>query len=371
MPNPKFVVEAKNLKKIYKDFWGRAKAVGVSGIDLEVRQGEVLGLLGPNGSGKTTTIKLILGLLKPLSGSLKVFDQSPDNLAIKRKIGYLPEETCLYNFLTAQETLEFIAALFGLPHSERRQRANQLLDMVGLTHASHRRVGEFSKGMIRRIGLAQALINDPDLIILDEPTSGLDPLGCLEVKNIIRLLSERNKTVIISSHLLADMEDICDKVLIMYGGKILTQGLLKDLLKEKGKTQITTPILEPRILEKIKELLVSSKFSPKDLVFDQPSKSLEEFFLEVLKKAAKQKLNTSGVKEAGSIANYLRKNDSEEKSPEQILQIWNNHEHKKENFTERGEPDKMHNPPPTPDLMHLKNLKVGSEQSKKPSPEVN
>ncbi len=202
------VVSAVGLTKVFKDFWGRPKAKAVNDIDFEVREGEVLGLLGPNGSGKSTTVKMILGLLYPSGGSLKVMGRSPRAVETKREIGYLPEESYLYKYLTAEETLDFFGGLFNLSKAERKMRIEQLLDMVGMSHARNRRVGEFSKGMARRIGLAQAMINDPDFLILDEPTSGLDPLGCKEVKDLIMTLKKRGKTVLITSHLLSDIEDI-------------------------------------------------------------------------------------------------------------------------------------------------------------------
>ena len=219
-----YVVEAVGLTKIFKDFWNREKARAVNGIDFTVKKGQVFGLLGPNGSGKSTTVKMILGLLYPTRGVLKVFGEDPQNVEIKSRIGYLPEETYLYRYLTAMETLDFYGALFGLSPKMRRERSEQLLNMVGLAHAFNRRVGEFSKGMARRIGLAQALVNDPDLVILDEPTSGLDPIGCREVKDVIRLLASRGKTVILCSHLLADVQDVCDDMLVLYGGKVRANG---------------------------------------------------------------------------------------------------------------------------------------------------
>ena len=204
------VVEAVGLTKEFRDFWNRPKAKAVNDIDFEVREGEVLGLLGPNGSGKSTTVKMLLGLLYPTGGRLTVFGRSPRDVDTKKMIGYLPEETYLYKYLTAAETLDFFASLFNLSAEERRLRTEQLLDMVGLAHARNRQVGEFSKGMARRIGLAQAMINDPSFLILDEPTSGLDPIGCKEVKDLIRLLKKRGKTVIVTSHLLGDVEDVCE-----------------------------------------------------------------------------------------------------------------------------------------------------------------
>src|SRR5437899_5816418 len=203
------IVAVRGLTKIFKDFWGRPKARAVDNVDFEVRRGEVFGLLGPNGSGKSTTVKLMLGLLHPTRGQIQVFVRSPRHVATKARIGYLPEESYLYRYLNCRETLDFFGNLFDLPKGECRNRAEQLLEMVGLSQAHLRAVGEFSKGMQRRIGLAQALINDPDLIILDEPTSGLDPIGCREVKDLILALARRGKTVILSSHLLSDVEDVC------------------------------------------------------------------------------------------------------------------------------------------------------------------
>ena len=184
------VIYAAGLTKVFRDFWNRPKAKAVNDIDFQIHEGEVVGLLGPNGSGKSTTVKMILGLLYPSAGQLSVFGKAPSDVKTKKDIGYLPEETYLYKYLNAIETLDFFGSLFNLSAAERKRRAEQLLDMVGLSHAKHRQVGEFSKGMARRIGLAQAMINDPSLLILDEPTSGLDPLGCREVKDLIIMLKK-------------------------------------------------------------------------------------------------------------------------------------------------------------------------------------
>lgn len=195
--SPEIVVRATGLTKIFKDFWGRPKARAVDNVDFEIRRGEVFGLLGPNGSGKSTTIKMILGLLYPTKGHISVFGNSPRDVATKSRIGYLPEESYLYRFLNPSETLDFFGSLFKIESSERRNRAEQLIEMVGLNQARTRTVGEFSKGMQRRMGLAQALINDPDLIILDEPTAGLDPLGCREVKDLILALARRDRKSVV------------------------------------------------------------------------------------------------------------------------------------------------------------------------------
>lgn len=301
------VVEAVGLTKIFKDFWNRPKARAVNGLDLSIKKGEVFGLLGPNGSGKSTTIKMILGLLYPTRGELRVFGQDPQKVSIKSRIGYLSEETYLYKYLTAFETLDFYGALFGLDAGQRRERASQLLEMVGLAHAVDRPVGEFSKGMARRIGLAQALINDPDLVILDEPTSGLDPIGCREVKDVIRLLASRGKTVILCSHLLADVQDVCQRVVVLYGGQIRAQGLLSDILREEDKTQIITPRLSEKTVAELKDFLATHGVGGLDRVsVDHPGRDLEDFFLEVVRQATEQKVSTAGAHAPGAMPGYLQ-----------------------------------------------------------------
>jgi len=298
------VVEAKGLTKVFSDFWGRPKARAVNGIDFTVNQGQVFGLLGPNGSGKSTTIKMILGLLYPTRGSLTVFGKDPQDVDIKSRIGYLPEETYLYKYLTAFETLDFFGALFGQDPKLRHERASKLLEMVGLAHAYNRPVGEFSKGMARRIGLAQALVNDPDLIILDEPTSGLDPIGCREVKDVIRTLASRGKTIILCSHLLADVQDVCDDMIVLYGGRIRANGALDDILKEDDKTMITCPTLSEATINELKAWLKAKGISD-DIEVEHPSKNLEDFFLEVVRQAREQSVDTAGVQSSGEIPDYL------------------------------------------------------------------
>ncbi|MGO8681418.1 MAG: ABC transporter ATP-binding protein, partial [Limisphaerales bacterium] len=253
--NGEVVVSVRGLTKVFKDFWHRPKARAVDNVDFDVRRGEVFGLLGPNGSGKSTTVKLLLGLLYPTKGHIEVFGHSPRHVQTKSRIGYLPEESYLYRYLNSRETLDFFGNLFHLSKSERNNRAEQLLEMVGLGKTLTRVVGEFSKGMQRRIGLAQALINDPDLVILDEPTSGLDPIGCREVKDLILALARRGKTVILSSHLLADVEDVCDRVVIYYGGKVQAMGTLKELLATPDTLRITTPVLPRETLERVLEII--------------------------------------------------------------------------------------------------------------------
>ena len=233
------VIEIKGLSKTYSDFWGRPRVEALKPLDLEIREGEIFGLLGPNGSGKTTTIKLLLGLLHASKGDAFVFGQDPGNQEAKQRVGYLPEETYLYKFLDAEETLHFYGGLFGLDKATLTPRIDQLIKQVGLDHARKRRLGEYSKGMARRLGLAQALINDPDLVILDEPTSGLDPIGTSEVKELIIDLKQRGKTVLLCSHLLADVEDVCDRLAILHNGVLKAYGEVDNLLASQEETLVT------------------------------------------------------------------------------------------------------------------------------------
>ncbi len=299
------VVAVRGLTKVFKDFWGRPKARAVDNVSFEVRRGEVFGLLGPNGSGKSTTVKLLLGLLHPTRGHLEVFGHSPRHVATKARIGYLPEESYLYRYLDSKETLDFFGSLFTLSREDRRQRTGQLLDMVGLGQTQTRAVGEFSKGMQRRIGLAQALINDPDLVILDEPTSGLDPIGCREVKDLIVALARRGKTVILSSHLLADVEDVCDRVVIYYGGRVQAMGALKELLATPDALRIHTPLLRRETLEKVLQTLRQDVAEDRVQV-ETPTQNLESYFLEVVRKARQQSADTSGAVSGGRVAAYLQ-----------------------------------------------------------------
>ncbi len=299
------IVEADGLTKIFKDFWHRPKVNAVQNVTFDVRRGEVFGLLGPNGSGKSTTIKMILGLLFPTKGSLRVLGKSPREVKAKARIGYLPEESYLYPYLTSEETLNFYGKLFDLDSAERKRRIDQLFDMIGLQHARRRKVGEFSKGMARRIGLAQALVNDPDLVILDEPTSGLDPLGCRQVKDLILTLAKRGKTIIMSSHLLADVEDVCDRVAIMYNGKFQALGSIDELLEEKARHRVTFPEeLSPEqikfALEKLRE------FFGREPDVDHPRRDLEQFFLEVVEKARAKTTEASGADRSKGVATYLQ-----------------------------------------------------------------
>jgi ABC-2 type transport system ATP-binding protein len=311
-------IVCRQLSKVFCDFWFRPRVRAVEGLDLTVQRGEVFGLLGPNGSGKSTAIKLILGLLHPTAGQLRVFGLSPHDRAVKSRVGFLPEETYLYRFLDAGETLHFFGRLFGLDKAERRRRIAMLLEMVGLEGAGRRPVGEFSKGMQRRIGLAQALINDPDLLILDEPTSGLDPVGTRQIKDLILHLRARGKTVLLSSHLLADVEDLCDRVAVLYGGKIRAEGTVNGLLTEKDATLFRTGPLDGEARERAAQALAQAAGTPV-LSVQAPKKKLESLFLEIISQAHEEGADTSGARSGGRIASFLAQDETPEEQGRRVL----------------------------------------------------
>ena len=298
------VVEAAGLTKVFTDFWMRTTAKAVDSIDFEIRPREIFGLLGPNGSGKSTTIKMILGLLRKTRGKLSVFGRDPGDVAVKARIGYLPEESYMYKFLDPVETLDYYGKLFGIPRAERRRRAGELLEMVGLTGAAHRPVGEFSKGMARRLGLAQALINDPEFLILDEPTSGLDPIGTRQVKDLLLELGRRGKTILLSSHLLADVEDVCDRMVILYGGRIRAAGTTDELLSDTSHSVIRTPRLRAETIAHIDALLQREEGVAIESVA-APHQRLEDLFMEIVERARQEQAATSGALHGGRTASFL------------------------------------------------------------------
>ena len=275
------IVETRNLSKVYRDFWGRQKVRALRALDLEIRKGEIFGLLGPNGSGKTTTIKLLLGLLFPTSGQALVFGKDATDVSKNERLGYLPEESYLYRFLNAEETLDFYGRLFDMPAKLRRERAAELITMVGLNKDKRRQLKEYSKGMARRIGLAQALINDPELILLDEPTSGLDPIGTREIKDLILRLKAQGKTVLMSSHLLADVQDVCDRIAILHQGELKELGRVDTLLKVRDETEIRAKGLSAEAQDEIRAVIERHHGSV--LTMDNPTTTLEELFLSIVR----------------------------------------------------------------------------------------
>jgi len=240
--DPNVVIEAQNLTKVYRDFWGRQKVRALNALDLEVRKGEI---------------------------------------AKNERIGYLPEESYLYKFLNAEETLDFYGRLFDMPAKVRRERVQELIEQVGLGKAKRRQLKEYSKGMTRRIGLAQALINDPELILLDEPTSGLDPLGTREMKDMILKLRDEGKTIVMCSHLLADVQDVCDRVAILFQGDLKEMGRVDSLLKVSGETQIRAQDLPESAHAEIRKII--EQHGGTNITVENPTTTLEELFLGIVR----------------------------------------------------------------------------------------
>lgn len=287
-------VASEGLTKVYRDFWGRGKVHALVGLDLVLEQGEVFGLLGPNGSGKSTTIKLLLGLIFPTAGRVHVLGREPGTPAVNQRIGYLPEESYLHRFLTGQETVDFYGRLFGLTRPERRRRAEELLDLVSLDRrARHRQLKEYSKGMSRRIGLAQALVNDPVLLLLDEPTTGLDPVGTRQMKDLILRLKEQGKTVLLSSHLLADVQDVCDRIGILARGELRECGRVRDLLLVKDVFQLRAKNVTPKAAAAIRGAAEAAGATV--VSAEHPTTTLEDLFLRVVRSEGA----TAGVGDAG------------------------------------------------------------------------
>ena len=332
------IIDAVGLTKIFKDFWMRTKATAVDGITFNIQKGELFGLLGPNGSGKSTTIKLILGLLNTTRGRLTVFGREPHDVAVKRFIGFLPEESYLYPYLNSTETLDYYGRLYGIGRKIRKRRSEELLEMVGLSQVAHRQVGEFSKGMMRRIGLAQALINDPELLILDEPTSGLDPIGTRQVKDLLVELKNRGKTILLSSHLLSDVEDVCDRMAILYGGKIHAEGTADELLVDSDHTLIRMPrIRNDGTISQIESILAQNEGTSIESV-EQPRQNLESFFINIVESAREQRIATSGA-HTGDTAPFLKGDEEGEVLIDKLIdndsQVQNAQEmHKKLQSTE-------------------------------------
>jgi ABC-2 type transport system ATP-binding protein len=306
-PASSTIVAVQRLVKIFRDFWMRPRARAVDDVTFEINRGEVFGLLGPNGSGKSTTIKIMLGLLHRTSGRVMVLGKRPSDVAVKKRIGYLPEESYLYPFLNARETLDYYGKLFELDRRTRRRRIDELLDMVGLTAVQFRQVREYSKGMQRRIGIAQALINDPELLILDEPTTGLDPLGTRQIKDLILGLGRRGKTVLLSSHLLADVEDCVDRMVILYGGKIRAEGTCDSLLTAQDRSIIETDTLDDATISEIDAVIRRRTGGASSISrVAKPRQRLEDLFVSIVEKARAERAETSGAQHGGVTASFLK-----------------------------------------------------------------
>lgn len=255
-PSSDHVVQIEQLSKVFRvGFWGK-RVTAVDQLSLDVRRGEVFGFLGPNGAGKTTTLKMLMGLIYPTSGQARIFGHPVGDPAAKAKLGFLPESPYFYDYLTSREFLSFYGHLFGLWGATLDKRVDELLELVGMTHARDLQLRKFSKGMLQRVGIAQALINDPELVVLDEPMSGLDPIGRKEVRDLIFRLKESGKTVMFSSHILHDAELLCDRVAMIMKGRLVACGQVSELIQQ-GTTQEVEMVvdrLSPEGLEHLRVL---------------------------------------------------------------------------------------------------------------------
>jgi ABC-2 type transport system ATP-binding protein len=272
-------ISIKNLTKVFPIPLRRERIVAVRHLSLDVEPGQVYGLLGPNGSGKSTTMKIVLGLVTPSAGSTHIFGRDSREVESREEVGFLPENPYFYKFLTGVETLHFYGKICGLRGEKLRERAAELLNLVGLENAADRRLGGYSKGMLQRIGLAQALIQQPRLLVLDEPTAGVDPAGSREIRDLILDFKKRGITVLLCSHLLSQVQEICDRVGILHKGVLVREGRLSDLISIENQTELILEDATPELLAQIHALLNQS--GARVLAERKPQTTLEKFFLEV------------------------------------------------------------------------------------------
>jgi ABC-2 type transport system ATP-binding protein len=278
-------VETVGLTKRYPLTWKRKLLLALDHLDLQIRPGEVFGLLGPNGSGKSTTLKLLLGLIIPSEGEARIFGLPPESLEARKRVGFLPENPYFYAFLNGDETLRFYGKLCGVTGSKLNKRVDELIDLVGLQNGRERPLRSYSKGMLQRIGLAQALIHDPDLLFLDEPTAGVDPLGSSQIRDLILRLKAMGKTVVFSSHLLEQVQEVADRVAIFSLGKKVLEGSIDTLLTEHEGTQITLPReLDAGQQERLRQALGQAGIDGKGIRFTRPHLSLEQLYLRTVQK---------------------------------------------------------------------------------------
>jgi ABC-2 type transport system ATP-binding protein len=267
-----------NVTKIFPAPFRRHSVVAVRDLNLEVAPGQIYGSLGPNGSGKSTTLKIILGLVDPTRGQARLFGRASDRVASRESVGFLPESPYFYKFLTGEETLGFYGKLCGLRGAGLKKRVGEMLALVGLTNSGKRRLAGYSKGMLQRIGLAQALIQEPALLVLDEPTAGVDPAGAREICDLILALKNRGATVLLSSHLLGHVQEICDRVGILANGVLVREGSLRELLGVKNQTQFVVEGASAALLDEIETL--ASRCGARLIARGSPCNSLEQLFLE-------------------------------------------------------------------------------------------
>ena len=278
-------IVVRDLSKVFSLPLHGQRVVAVRDLNLQVEPGEVYGLLGPNGSGKSTTLKIILGLVRPTRGEAKIFGRSSRLVESRQAVGFLPENPYFYRYLTGEETLRFFGRLCGLRRSRLRTRIDELLDLVGLTKARHRRLATYSKGMLQRIGLAQALINEPTLVVLDEPTAGVDPAGSRAICDLIVNLKQRGITILLSSHLLAQAQEICDRVGILADGVLVREGRLEELIAIENQTELVLESASASLLNEIENL--ARKSNAKLIARRKSTTTLERLFLDATKTSDK------------------------------------------------------------------------------------
>lgn len=272
-------ISIQNLTKIYPIPFKREKVTAVQDLSLTVEPGQVYGLLGPNGSGKSTTMKIVLGLVSPTSGRTEIFGRDSTTVESREDVGFLPENPYFYKYLTGEETLRFYGKLCGLSSAKIRDRSKELLKLVGLEGAADRRLAGYSKGMLQRIGLAQAMIQEPRLLVLDEPTAGVDPAGSREIRDLILDFKKRGITVLLCSHLLEQVQEICDRVGILNHGALIREGTLEELISIQNQTELILENATPQLLAEIHALL--GKSSARLIEERKPQKTLERYFLDV------------------------------------------------------------------------------------------
>lgn len=281
--NENHPIRLRGVAKHFPLHWRRGRVIAVEGLDLEIRRGEVFGLLGPNGSGKSTTLKMILGLTPPTAGEIALFGEPPARPETRRRLGFLPESPYFYRFLTGAETLRFFGRLCGVPGATLESRVGELISLVGLAHGHDRPLSTYSKGMLQRIGLAQALVHDPELVLLDEPTAGVDPMGARDIKDLILRLKAEGKTVVLSSHLLEQVEEVCDRVAILHLGRKIIEGPLDSLRSQGDRTTLDVTGYDESRAGAIRAALAASGAELRGV--DHPRLTLEEIFIREVRRA--------------------------------------------------------------------------------------
>jgi ABC-2 type transport system ATP-binding protein len=291
-------IRIQNLTKDFRLGLRGVKLRAVENLSLEVADNQVFGLLGPNGSGKSTTMKVILGLLEPTRGQCEIFGLPSDSVEARRQVGFLPESPYFYRFLTGRELVDFYAGICGVPKAKRGGRVGEVLELVGLTSAANRRVGTYSKGMLQRVGLAQAIVHDPRLVILDEPTAGVDPVGTLAITDLILELKRRGKTVLLCSHLLAQVEGVCDHLAILNQGKLVAEGSVSDLLRREGLSSLAVEHFSPAARAEVEAVL--ARHGARLLYVDEARVSLDRLFVEKVAPGTRQPGDAPSGKGAAS-----------------------------------------------------------------------